>query len=203
MSTKGALLLWLLCRCRKSARLLRKLRKILSSRTWRASRWLFYSQLKLVTNVAVLSSYLCVFGCVPGWFCGRVPRSRAESHLGVYGPKQPELHWVRPKILSWLCQEREGNKSRTRWRVVLMKIHREELWQTGLPDTQRFNVAVTRAKALLIVVGNPRVLTSDTTWARYVWQGSLNLVPDSKKDIKTKWAPFIAFPFSWLSYAAS
>lgn len=33
---------------------------------------------------------------------------------------------------------------------------------------QRFNVAVTRAKALLIVVGNPQVLTSDATWARYV-----------------------------------
>lgn len=36
---------------------------------------------------------------------------------------------------------------------------------------QRFNVAVTRAKALLIVVGNPRVLKSDDTWARYVSHG--------------------------------
>ncbi|TKS77630.1 putative helicase mov-10-B.2 [Collichthys lucidus] len=33
---------------------------------------------------------------------------------------------------------------------------------------QRFNVAVTRAKALLIVVGNPRVLKSDDTWARFI-----------------------------------
>lgn len=33
---------------------------------------------------------------------------------------------------------------------------------------QRFNVAVTRAKALLIVVGNPRVLNTDSTWAQYV-----------------------------------
>jgi len=36
---------------------------------------------------------------------------------------------------------------------------------------QRFNVAITRAKALLIVVGNPRVLNADTTWARYASHG--------------------------------
>lgn len=31
---------------------------------------------------------------------------------------------------------------------------------------QRFNVAVTRAKALLIVVGHPVVLKTDPNWAR-------------------------------------
>ncbi|XP_041656201.1 putative helicase mov-10-B.2 [Cheilinus undulatus] len=35
-------------------------------------------------------------------------------------------------------------------------------------NEKRFNVAVTRAKALLIVVGNPRVLTTDPTWARFI-----------------------------------
>ncbi|XP_035512110.1 putative helicase mov-10-B.1 [Morone saxatilis] len=35
-------------------------------------------------------------------------------------------------------------------------------------NEKRFNVAVTRAKALLIVVGNPRVLNTDTTWARFI-----------------------------------
>uniref|UniRef100_A0A8C2ZJ28 RNA helicase n=1 Tax=Cyclopterus lumpus TaxID=8103 RepID=A0A8C2ZJ28_CYCLU len=35
-------------------------------------------------------------------------------------------------------------------------------------NEKRFNVAVTRAKALLIVVGNPRVLNTDPTWARCV-----------------------------------
>uniref|UniRef100_A0A671X321 RNA helicase n=1 Tax=Sparus aurata TaxID=8175 RepID=A0A671X321_SPAAU len=34
-------------------------------------------------------------------------------------------------------------------------------------NEKRFNVAVTRAKALLIVVGNPRVLDTDETWAQY------------------------------------
>ncbi|XP_023280958.1 putative helicase mov-10-B.2 isoform X2 [Seriola lalandi dorsalis] len=35
-------------------------------------------------------------------------------------------------------------------------------------NDKRFNVAVTRAKALLIVVGNPRVLSKDTTWDRFI-----------------------------------
>nr|XP_040049164.1 putative helicase mov-10-B.2 isoform X1 [Gasterosteus aculeatus aculeatus] len=35
-------------------------------------------------------------------------------------------------------------------------------------NEKRFNVAVTRAKALLIVVGNPRVLKADDTWARFI-----------------------------------
>ncbi|XP_032376607.1 putative helicase mov-10-B.1 [Etheostoma spectabile] len=35
-------------------------------------------------------------------------------------------------------------------------------------NEKRFNVAVTRAKALLIVVGNPRVLNTDPTWAHFI-----------------------------------
>uniref|UniRef100_A0A7N8WQ20 RNA helicase n=1 Tax=Mastacembelus armatus TaxID=205130 RepID=A0A7N8WQ20_9TELE len=35
-------------------------------------------------------------------------------------------------------------------------------------NEKRFNVALTRAQALLIVVGNPRVLESDSTWKQYV-----------------------------------
>ncbi|XP_068193715.1 putative helicase mov-10-B.2 isoform X2 [Antennarius striatus] len=35
-------------------------------------------------------------------------------------------------------------------------------------NEKRFNVAMTRAKALLVVVGNPRVLNSDPTWAKFI-----------------------------------
>lgn len=37
-----------------------------------------------------------------------------------------------------------------------------------IKNEKRFNVAVTRAKALLIVVGNPRVLNADPTWGRFI-----------------------------------
>lgn len=33
---------------------------------------------------------------------------------------------------------------------------------------QRFNVSITRAKALLIVVGNPKILQHDETWYRFI-----------------------------------
>uniref|UniRef100_A0AAQ6IQ22 RNA helicase n=1 Tax=Anabas testudineus TaxID=64144 RepID=A0AAQ6IQ22_ANATE len=49
-------------------------------------------------------------------------------------------------------------------------------------NEKRFNVAVTRAKALLIVVGNPRVLNADPTWARYVSGGykcKSRIIPDN------------------------
>uniref|UniRef100_A0A7N8Y3R7 RNA helicase n=1 Tax=Mastacembelus armatus TaxID=205130 RepID=A0A7N8Y3R7_9TELE len=35
-------------------------------------------------------------------------------------------------------------------------------------NEKRFNVALTRAQALLIVVGNPRVLESDSTWKHFI-----------------------------------
>ncbi|KAM4571551.1 putative helicase mov-10-B.1 [Fundulus diaphanus] len=37
-----------------------------------------------------------------------------------------------------------------------------------IKNEKRFNVAMTRAKALLIVVGNPMVLSADPTWASFI-----------------------------------
>ncbi|KAI7797623.1 putative helicase mov-10-B.1 [Triplophysa rosa] len=37
-----------------------------------------------------------------------------------------------------------------------------------LKSEKRFNVAVTRAKALLIIVGNPIILQTDTNWGRFI-----------------------------------
>ncbi|MFT7802282.1 putative helicase MOV-10 isoform X3 [Arapaima gigas] len=37
-----------------------------------------------------------------------------------------------------------------------------------LNNDKRFNVAITRAKALLIVVGNPIILNKDNTWRRFI-----------------------------------
>ncbi|KAB5567340.1 hypothetical protein PHYPO_G00231630 [Pangasianodon hypophthalmus] len=37
-----------------------------------------------------------------------------------------------------------------------------------LKNEKRFNVAVTRARSLLIVVGNPVILSTDTTWCKFI-----------------------------------
>ncbi|KAM9475618.1 putative helicase mov-10-B.2 [Clarias gariepinus] len=37
-----------------------------------------------------------------------------------------------------------------------------------LKNEKRFNVAVTRARSLLIIVGNPVILSSDTTWCKFI-----------------------------------
>ncbi|KYO27871.1 helicase MOV-10 [Alligator mississippiensis] len=45
----------------------------------------------------------------------------------------------------------------------------DEQFKLGfLKSPQRFNVAVTRAKALLIIVGNPMVLSKDPHWSRFL-----------------------------------
>ncbi|GAA6103763.1 putative helicase mov-10-B.1 [Tachysurus ichikawai] len=37
-----------------------------------------------------------------------------------------------------------------------------------LKNEKRFNVAVTRARALLIIVGNPVILSTDTSWSKFI-----------------------------------
>uniref|UniRef100_A0A9J7XRF5 RNA helicase n=2 Tax=Cyprinus carpio TaxID=7962 RepID=A0A9J7XRF5_CYPCA len=45
----------------------------------------------------------------------------------------------------------------------------DETFNIGfLKNEKRFNVAVTRAKSLLIMVGNPIILQTDTTWGRFI-----------------------------------
>ncbi|XP_034552596.1 putative helicase mov-10-B.2 isoform X2 [Notolabrus celidotus] len=59
-------------------------------------------------------------------------------------------------------------------------------------NEKRFNVAVTRAKALLIVVGNPRVLSTDPTWDRFIQycqdeEGYTGYVPtEDEEDVVTR-----------------
>ncbi|XP_047446737.1 putative helicase mov-10-B.2 [Mugil cephalus] len=48
-------------------------------------------------------------------------------------------------------------------------LEKDQHFHLGFVKNQkRFNVAVTRAKALLIVVGNPVVLNTDVTWNRFI-----------------------------------
>ncbi|XP_058491151.1 putative helicase mov-10-B.2 isoform X1 [Solea solea] len=65
-------------------------------------------------------------------------------------------------------------------------------------NEKRFNVALTRAKALMIVVGNPRVLNTDPTWARFIQYCSdrggydgvhyANVLAEEEEDVVTRLA---------------
>eukprot|EP00118_Oscarella_pearsei_P022979 m.269943 g.269943 ORF g.269943 m.269943 type:complete len:211 (+) comp40541_c0_seq20:2552-3184(+) len=58
-------------------------------------------------------------------------------------------------------------------------------------NPKRFNVAITRAKALLIVVGNPLILNCDKSWNRFLnfvhekggFSGNTDFQPTGPKDI--------------------
>ena len=45
---------------------------------------------------------------------------------------------------------------------------------SSLISFQRFNVAITRAQALLILIGNPDMLCMDTNWTRLAKDFSFN-----------------------------
>ena len=46
-------------------------------------------------------------------------------------------------------------------------VHTDNQYKLGfLKNPKRFNVAITRAKALLIVVGNPHILSQDHDWCQ-------------------------------------
>lgn len=66
--TKVAFFLWLFHRCRKSAGLLIKLPRTLNSRTWMASRWLFYTEIVRLWRFwqmwqCCCLTYVCVCAC--------------------------------------------------------------------------------------------------------------------------------------------
>uniref|UniRef100_A0A3B4CLG4 RNA helicase n=1 Tax=Pygocentrus nattereri TaxID=42514 RepID=A0A3B4CLG4_PYGNA len=59
-----------------------------------------------------------------------------------------------------------------------------------LNNEKRFNVAMTRARSLLIVVGNPIILSSDSTWSRYMYCLNINSIGDIYLCAKV-WLPLV------------
>ncbi|XP_042480863.1 probable RNA helicase SDE3 [Macadamia integrifolia] len=62
-----------------------------------------------------------------------------------------------------------------------------------LSNPRRFNVAITRAKSLLIIVGNPHIICKDPYWAKILWHCSDNNsyqgcpLPERLEDPKEYW----------------
>lgn len=69
------------------------------------------------------------------------------------------------EILVGTVEEFQGNERR----VIIISTVRCASRSFGfLNDYQRFNVAITRAKELLIVIGNPELLMRDKNWRELI-----------------------------------
>ncbi|XP_070695391.1 putative helicase mov-10-B.2 [Pempheris klunzingeri] len=111
----------------------------------------------------------------------------SPAHIGIIAPYRKQVQKIRralekvgkdlKKDMSTLkvgsVEEFQGQERK----VILVSTVRsspnyieiDQKFSLGfVKNEKRFNVAVTRAKDLLIVVGNPRVLSTDPTWARFI-----------------------------------
>uniref|UniRef100_G3P529 RNA helicase n=1 Tax=Gasterosteus aculeatus aculeatus TaxID=481459 RepID=G3P529_GASAC len=94
--------------------------------------------------------------------------------IGIIAPYRKQVQKIRKALTKVGSVEEFQGQER---RVILVSTVRsspnyleiDKKFHLGfVKNEKRFNVAVTRAKALLIVVGNPRVLKADDTWARFI-----------------------------------
>lgn len=85
--------------------------------------------------------------------------------------RQNQHHGAYQDVAVGSCEQMQGQERR----VIIIStvrssteyLEQDRLFNLGfVTNPKRFNVAVTRAKALLIVVGNPHVLNSDRHWRR-------------------------------------
>uniref|UniRef100_A0A8C6P2T8 RNA helicase n=1 Tax=Nothobranchius furzeri TaxID=105023 RepID=A0A8C6P2T8_NOTFU len=107
--------------------------------------------------------------------------------IGIIAPYRKQVGFIVGSVEEFQGQER---------RVIMVSTVRssskymdyDKKFSLGfVKNEKRFNVAVTRAKALLIVVGNPIVLNTDDTWKRFIQYckdegGCTGLVQPEKDD---------------------
>uniref|UniRef100_A0A665U5F6 RNA helicase n=1 Tax=Echeneis naucrates TaxID=173247 RepID=A0A665U5F6_ECHNA len=129
----------------------------------------------------------------------------SPKDIGIIAPYRKQVQKIRQALckvakdlkmdLKWLkvgCVEEFQGQER---KVVLVSTVRsnpnyaemDKKFSLGfVKNEKRFNVALTRAKALLIVVGNPMILKSDATWDRYISCGLLSSTHNTELHIKER-----------------
>uniref|UniRef100_A0A3B3ZVS3 RNA helicase n=1 Tax=Periophthalmus magnuspinnatus TaxID=409849 RepID=A0A3B3ZVS3_9GOBI len=98
----------------------------------------------------------------------------SPKDIGIIAPYRKQVQKIRKALhIVGSVEEFQGQERR----VILVSTVRsspdyveiDKKFKLGfVKNEKRFNVAITRAKALLIIVGNPLVLRSDPTWARFL-----------------------------------
>ncbi|KAH8112754.1 P-loop containing nucleoside triphosphate hydrolase protein [Phellopilus nigrolimitatus] len=103
-----------------------------------------------------------------------------EQHIGIISPYNAQCSKITrllekdwPEIKVGNVEDYQGQERR----VIIISTVRSSVKQVSfdlrhnlgfVADPQRFNVAITRAQALLIVIGDPVVLSLDPLWRRYL-----------------------------------
>ncbi|RXN09183.1 helicase mov-10 [Labeo rohita] len=120
-----------------------------------------------VTEIEVIVSYLNKLAETQGK--KGLPKL-SSNDIGIITPyrKQARLKMDVGSVEEFQGQERKVIiVSTVRSSVNYVKMDQD--FNIGfLSNEKRFNVAMTRAKALLIVVGNPVILSKDPTWQRFI-----------------------------------
>ncbi|XP_047994418.1 RNA helicase Mov10l1-like [Leguminivora glycinivorella] len=104
----------------------------------------------------------------------------AEADIGVVTPYIRQVYkmkqWLKERELNIEVGTVEGFQGKEKRIIIVSTVrakcellaHDAKFRLGFLVDAKRFNVALTRAKAKLIVIGNPACLQKDSKWRRYI-----------------------------------
>jgi len=103
-----------------------------------------------------------------------------HDHIGIISPYHAQCFKIRSVLKNKLAGIKVGSVEEFQGqerRVIIISTVRSSVEYVAfdlrhhlgfVADPKRFNVAVTRAQALLIIVGDPKVLSMDPVWRRFL-----------------------------------
>jgi len=110
------------------------------------------------------------------------PGDLSPEDIGVISPYAGQVRLIRTMIDGEIdgleVKSVDGYQGREKEIIVLSTVRANEAGKVGfLSNYRRLNVALTRAKRGLIVVGDDRTLRNDATWASWLdWISESNLM---------------------------
>ena len=109
------------------------------------------------------------------------PGDLQPEDIGVISPYAGQVRLIKDmigEIEGLEIKSVDGYQGREKEIIVLSSVRSNEQGKVGfLSDFRRLNVALTRAKRGLIVVGDDRTLRNDPTWASWLdWVTESNLM---------------------------
>tara|TARA_B100001559_G_C16145664_1_gene459535 strand:- start:174 stop:575 length:402 start_codon:yes stop_codon:yes gene_type:complete len=111
-----------------------------------------------------------------------IPGDLQPEDIGVISPYAGQVRLIKSMIGDNIegleIKSVDGYQGREKEVIVLSSVRSNEHGKVGfLSDFRRLNVALTRAKRGLIVVGDDRTLRNDPTWASWLdWVSECNLM---------------------------